>query len=86
MNRAEIKARHLALARYVAESMVKEEDRDQVRVRAHWDRGQLNVELDVPESYRGLFIGRNGSMVRALRSLMGAADLGLAGSVSFDLA
>ncbi len=86
MNKAEIKVKYLELAHYVARSMVKEEDRDQIKVKAHWDRGQLNLELNVPENYRGLFIGRSGHMVRSLRSLFGMANLELPGSVSFDLA
>lgn len=86
MNRAEVKARYIELAHYVARSMVKEEDRDKVSVSASWDRGQLNLEVDIPEAYRGLFIGRSGHMVRSLRGLFSAANLELAGAVSFDIA
>ncbi len=86
MNEAEIKARYLALAKYVAESMVKEEDRAEVETRGTWDRGQLTIEVNVPDNYRGLFIGRSGHMVRSLRGLLAAANLDLPGSVAFDIA
>jgi predicted RNA-binding protein YlqC (UPF0109 family) len=86
MNKAEIKARYLALAKYVAESMVKTQDRDEIQMRGTWDRGQLTIELNVPDNYRGLFIGRSGHMVRSLRGLLAAANLELPGSVAFDIA
>lgn len=80
-----IQERYLALARFVAQSMLPEPDRDAVKVRASMKRGQLLVEIAVPDDYRGLLIGRGGHMIRSMRSLLAAADLEAPSTVSLDI-
>jgi predicted RNA-binding protein YlqC (UPF0109 family) len=74
-----------ALAQYVAQSMVADEDRDKIEVKTRIDRGELEVLLKVPDNYRGLFIGRSGHMVRSLRHLIAAANIEAPTTVSLDI-
>lgn len=85
MSKAEIKARYIALARFLAESMVAPEDHDKLHIKGRWDRGQLQIKLSAPESYRGALIGRSGHTIRSLRALINASALGAPSAVVFDL-
>lgn len=85
MSNAQIKEQYIAIGRYLAKSMVPPEDRDLVSARAKIERGQLTIELHVPDNYRGLFIGRSGHMVRSLRHILAAAKLDAPSTVGLDI-
>ncbi len=56
------------LVEYVARSLV--DDPDAVRVEQHRDRDGIVLELHVAEDDMGKVIGRNGSVAKALRTLL----------------
>jgi hypothetical protein len=56
------------LVEYVAKSLV--DDPDAVRVEAHEEGGTQVIELSVAEDDMGKVIGRNGSVAKALRTLL----------------
>jgi uncharacterized protein len=56
------------LVEYVAKSLV--DDPDAVRVEVHEEEGTTVIELHVAESDMGKVIGRNGSVAKALRTLL----------------
>jgi predicted RNA-binding protein YlqC (UPF0109 family) len=56
------------LVEYVAKSLV--DDPDAVRVEAHDEDGTQVIELSVAEDDMGKVIGRNGSVAKALRTLL----------------
>ncbi|HXG39622.1 MAG TPA: KH domain-containing protein [Candidatus Limnocylindrales bacterium] len=56
------------LVEYVARSLV--DDPDAVRVEVIKERGQTTIELHVAEDDMGKVIGRNGSVAKALRTLL----------------
>lgn len=56
------------LVEYVAKSLV--DDPDAVRVEAHVEDGGQVIELTVAEDDMGKVIGRNGSVAKALRTLL----------------
>ena len=56
------------LVEYVAKSLV--DDPDAVRVEAHEEDGGQVIELTVAEDDMGKVIGRNGSVAKALRTLL----------------
>lgn len=56
------------LVEYVARSLV--DDPDAVRVEVVKERGQTTIELHVAEDDMGKVIGRNGSVAKALRTLL----------------
>lgn len=56
------------LVEYVARSLV--DDPDAVRVEVVKERGLTTIELHVAEDDMGKVIGRNGSVAKALRTLL----------------
>jgi hypothetical protein len=56
------------LVEYVAKSLV--DDPDAVRVEVHEEDGAQVIELTVAEDDMGKVIGRNGSVAKALRTLL----------------
>lgn len=56
------------LVEYVARSLV--DDPDAVRVTAVKERGGTTIELHVADDDMGKVIGRNGSVAKALRTLL----------------
>jgi predicted RNA-binding protein YlqC (UPF0109 family) len=56
------------LIEYVAKSLV--DDPDAVRVEVHEEDGTTVIELHVAEADMGKVIGRNGSVAKALRTLL----------------
>jgi predicted RNA-binding protein YlqC (UPF0109 family) len=56
------------LVAYVARSLV--DDPDAVRVEVHEEDGGQVIELTVAEDDMGKVIGRNGSVAKALRTLL----------------
>jgi predicted RNA-binding protein YlqC (UPF0109 family) len=56
------------LVLYVAKSLV--DDPDAVRVEVHEEDGGQVIELTVAEDDMGKVIGRNGSVAKALRTLL----------------
>jgi uncharacterized protein len=56
------------LVEYVARSLV--DDPDAVRVETHEEDGAQVIELTVAEDDMGKVIGRNGSVAKALRTLL----------------
>jgi hypothetical protein len=56
------------LVGYVARSLV--DDPDAVRVEVHEEDGEQVIELHVAEPDMGKVIGRNGSVAKALRTLL----------------
>jgi predicted RNA-binding protein YlqC (UPF0109 family) len=56
------------LVEYVAKSLV--DDPSAVRVEVHDDEGTQVIELHVAEGDMGKVIGRNGSVAKALRTLL----------------
>jgi uncharacterized protein len=58
----------IELVEYVAKSLV--DDPDAVRVEAHEEDGAQVIELTVSEDDMGKVIGRNGSVAKALRTLL----------------
>jgi len=59
------------LVEYVAKSLV--DDPDSVRVDVIHEAGQAIIELHVAEDDMGKVIGRNGSVAKALRTLLKVA-------------
>jgi hypothetical protein len=56
------------LVTYVAKALV--DDPDAVSVEVHEEDGALVIELSVAEDDMGKVIGRNGSVAKALRTLL----------------
>ena len=56
------------LVSYVARSLV--DDPDAVSVETHQEGGETIIELHVAEDDMGKVIGRNGSVAKALRTLL----------------
>jgi len=56
------------LVEYVAKSLV--DDPDAVRVEVVHEAGQVIIELHVADDDMGKVIGRNGSVAKALRTLL----------------
>jgi predicted RNA-binding protein YlqC (UPF0109 family) len=56
------------LVEYVARALV--DDPDAVRVEVHEEDGDQVIELTVAEDDMGKVIGRNGSVAKALRTLL----------------
>ncbi len=56
------------LVEFVAKSLV--DDPDAVSVEVHEDQGETVIELHVAEEDMGKVIGRNGSVAKALRTLL----------------
>lgn len=56
------------LVTYVARSLV--DDPDSVSVAVHQEDGETVIELHVAEDDMGKVIGRNGSVAKALRTLL----------------
>ena len=56
------------LVEYVARSLV--DDPDSVEVQVHQESGETVIELHVAEEDMGKVIGRNGSVAKALRTLL----------------
>ena len=80
-----IEAQYAALTRHLVEAMMPAEYVDEVGITTRWVRGQLHINLEVPEHERGLFIGRGGHMARSLRSVIAAASLDAPGAVVFEI-
>jgi len=56
------------LVEFVAKSLV--DDPDAVSVEVHEEQGETVIELHVAEDDMGKVIGRNGSVAKALRTLL----------------
>ncbi|MGH2466519.1 MAG: KH domain-containing protein [Candidatus Limnocylindrales bacterium] len=56
------------LVTYVARSLV--DDPDSVSVAVHQEDGEMVIELHVAEDDMGKVIGRNGSVAKAIRTLL----------------
>ena len=74
-----------ALALFLARTMVPEEDAA-VSVNSWVDENVLRVIINVPEEYRGRLIGRNGHVIRSLRTLAGSTGIVSPYRVELDLA
>ncbi len=71
------------LVEYVARSLV--DDPDSVTVEAHEDRDGTVIELHVAEDDMGKVIGRNGSVAKALRTLLKVMSARQGESISLEI-
>jgi len=71
------------LVEYVARSLV--DDPDAVSVEVHEEQGGIVIELHVAEDDMGKVIGRNGSVAKALRTLLKVAAARQGESISLEI-
>ncbi len=71
------------LVEYVAKSLV--DDPEAVKVTAVEDRDGTVIELHVAEDDMGKVIGRNGSVAKALRTLLKVTAAREGGSISLEI-
>jgi predicted RNA-binding protein YlqC (UPF0109 family) len=71
------------LVEYVARSLV--DDPDAVSVEVHEEQGGIVIELRVAEDDMGKVIGRNGSVAKALRTLLKVAAARQGESISLEI-
>jgi hypothetical protein len=71
------------LVTYVAKSLV--DDPDAVRVEVHDEDGGQVIELTVAEDDMGKVIGRNGSVAKALRTLLKVVATREGQSISLEI-
>jgi predicted RNA-binding protein YlqC (UPF0109 family) len=71
------------LVEYVARSLV--DDPDAVSVEVHEEQGGMVIELHVAEDDMGKVIGRNGSVAKALRTLLKVAAARQGESISLEI-
>jgi predicted RNA-binding protein YlqC (UPF0109 family) len=71
------------LVEYVAKSLV--DDPDAVRVEVHEEDGGQVIELTVAEDDMGKVIGRNGSVAKALRTLLKVVAAREGQSISLEI-
>lgn len=73
----------LDLVEFVAKSLV--DDPAAVRVEAHEDEGGQVIELTVAEDDMGKVIGRNGSVAKAMRTLLKVVATREGRSISLEI-
>lgn len=71
------------LVEFVARSLV--DDPDSVSVQVHQENGETVIELHVAEDDMGKVIGRNGSVAKAMRTLLKVAATRQGGDVSLEI-
>ena len=71
------------LVSYVARSLV--DDPDAVSVETHQEGGETIIELHVAEDDMGKVIGRNGSVAKALRTLLKVMSAREGESISLEI-
>jgi len=71
------------LVEYVARSLV--DDPDAVSVEVHEEQGGIVIELHVAEDDMGKVIGRNGSVAKALRTLLKVAAARQGETISLEI-
>ena len=80
-----VEERYSALALFLARTLVPEEDVE-ISVNTWLDDSTLRVIINVPEDHRGRLIGRNGHMIRSLRTLAESAKIEPPHRVELDIA
>ena len=74
-----------SLAVFLARTLVPDEDVE-ISANAWTDENTLKVILNVQDSHRGRLIGRNGHMIRSLRTLISHARIDSPLRVELDIA
>lgn len=66
-------ADYVELANFLVKGLL--DDGDKFEVRSSIKRGQIQLDLDVPEHNRGRVIGKGGRIARAMRTILDTAAI-----------